>query len=52
MGKKTLAKKQRLAKAENQNRRLPPFVYLRSKRRFTQNNVRRNWRTEKLRIEE
>lgn len=52
MGKKTLTKKLRLAKAERQNHRLPPFVYLRSKRRFTQNIVRRSWRTDKLRIKE
>ncbi len=52
MGKKTLSKKLKLAKAERQNHRLPPFVYLRSKRRFTQNATRRNWRTDKLRTED
>ena len=52
MGKKSLTKKLKLAKAERQNHRLPPFVYVRSKRRFTQNSERRNWRTDKLRIKE
>ena len=52
MGKKSLSKKLRLAKAERQNKRLPPFVYLRSKRRFTQNASRRSWRTDKLRIKD
>lgn len=52
MGKKSLAKKLKLANAERKNHRLPPFVYLRSKRRFTQNIKRRNWRTDKLRTEE
>ena len=51
MGKKTLDKKLKLAKAEKKNHRLPPFVYLRSKKRFTQNIKRRSWRTDKLRIE-
>lgn len=52
MGKKSLSKKLKLAKSERQNHRLPPFVYLRSKRRFTQNPSKRNWRTDKLRIKD
>ncbi len=52
MGKKTLDRKKRLAKAERQNRRLPIFVTIRTKRRITANLIRRNWRTDKLRIEE
>ncbi len=52
MSKKTLAKKMRLAKAERQNKRLPVFVTIRTKRKVTSNSKRRNWRTEKLRIKE
>lgn len=52
MGKKSLNKKKRLAKAERQNRRLPPFVMLRTKRKVQSNNKRRNWRTDKLAIKE
>lgn len=48
MTKKTLLKKQRLAKATRQNRRLPVFVAVRTKRKVTQNSVRRVWRTQKL----
>ena len=51
MGKKTLDKKKRLAKAERQNRRLPVFVAIRTKRKVTTNSIRRDWRTDKLRIE-
>jgi large subunit ribosomal protein L39e len=50
MGKKNLEKKNRLAKAERQNRRLPLFVAIRTKRKVTTNSVRRSWRTDKLRI--
>lgn len=52
MGKKTLTKKKRLAKAERQNKRLPVFVTIRTKRGITVNSKRRNWRTDKLRIED
>lgn len=52
MGKKTLAKKMRLVKAERQNKRLPVFITVRTKRKVQSNNKRRNWRTEKLRISE
>ncbi|MFA6530723.1 MAG: 50S ribosomal protein L39e [Candidatus Micrarchaeia archaeon] len=52
MGKKTLTKKMRLVKAERQNKRLPVFITIRTKRKVQSNNQRRNWRTEKLRISE
>ena len=45
-------KKKMLAKAERQNKRLPVFVTIRTKRKVTANSQRRNWRTEKLRIKE
>jgi large subunit ribosomal protein L39e len=48
MGKKTFMKKKRLGKATRQNRRLPVFVALRTKRKVTQNSKRRAWRTQKL----
>ncbi len=52
MGKKTLAKKRRLAKATRKNRRLPAFVMMRTKRKVTTNRSRRDWRTDKLRIKD
>ncbi len=48
MTKKTLMKKKRLGKATRQNRRLPVFVAVRTKRKVTQNSKRRTWRTQKL----
>lgn len=52
MGKKTLRKKMKLAKAERQNKRLPVFITVRTKRKVQANNQKRTWRTEKLRIKE
>lgn len=52
MSKKTIVKKLKLAKAERQNKRLPLFVTIRTKRRLHTNPSRRNWRTEKLRIKD
>lgn len=52
MGKKSLTKKKRLARAERQNKRLPVFVTIRTKRKVQSNNSRRNWRTSKLRIKD
>lgn len=46
------AKKKRLAKAAKKNRRVPPFVMLKTSRNVTFNKYRRNWRTEKLNIQE
>jgi len=46
------AKKKRLAKAMKKNRRVPPFVMMRTNRTVTFNRYRRNWRTEKLNIQE
>jgi large subunit ribosomal protein L39e len=52
MGKKELAKKMKLAKAARKIKRIPPFVMIRTKRRVTFNRRKRDWRTDKLRIEE
>lgn len=46
--KKTLLKKRRLGTATRQNKRLPIFVAIRTKRKVTQNIRRRVWRTQKL----
>lgn len=48
MTKKTFEKKKRLGKATRQNKRLPVFVAVRTKRKVTQNSKRRTWRTQKL----
>ena len=52
MGKKDKRKKMRLAKAARQNRRMPIFVTVRTKRKVMWNNRSRNWRTEKLKAKE
>ncbi|MBU0591241.1 50S ribosomal protein L39e [Candidatus Micrarchaeota archaeon] len=52
MGSKGLAKKQKLAKANRKIKRLPAFVMMRTKRKVTANRRRRDWRTDKLRIED
>ncbi|MDD5337155.1 MAG: 50S ribosomal protein L39e [Candidatus ainarchaeum sp.] len=48
MTKKTHDKRKRLSKATRQNKRLPIFVAIRTKRKVTQNSKRRSWRTHKL----
>jgi len=45
-------KKKKLAKATRKNKRIPAFVMIRTKRKVTQNRYKRDWRTDKLRIEE
>jgi len=50
MGKKSALKKARLGKAGKQNRRMPVFVTVRTKRKVLWNNRKREWRTSKLRI--
>ncbi len=52
MGSKGLAKKMKLAKASRQIKRIPAFVMIRTKRKVTFNRRRRDWRTDKLRIED
>ena len=52
MSKRTLLKKKKLAKATRKNKRIPAFVMIRTKRKITQNRYKRDWRTDKLRIEE
>lgn len=44
MGKKSKAKKKRLAKLDNQNTRVPAWVIMRTDREVIRNPKRRNWR--------
>lgn len=44
MGKKSKAKKKRLAKLENQNSRVPAWVIVKTDREVTRNPKRRQWR--------
>jgi len=44
MGKKSKAKKKRLAKLERQNSRVPSWVILKTNREVQRNPKRRNWR--------
>lgn len=46
------AKKKKLSRALKKNRRLPPFVMLKTRRRVMTNRYRRDWRTDKLNIQE
>jgi len=48
MGKKTSIRKSRLAKKTRQNRRIPTFVTIRTKRDVTVNSKQRVWRTQKI----
>lgn len=50
MSKKTPTKKARLSKALRQNRRVPLFVTAKTNRRVVQNNRRRAWRNQKLKM--
>lgn len=52
MGKKGLVKKMKLAKEKRKIRRLPAFVMIRTKRKVLFNKRRRDWRTDKLHIED
>lgn len=51
VGKKTLAKKKRLAKAQKRNRRVPAWVVMKTDREFTQHPKRHNWRRSNLQKE-
>jgi len=42
--------KEMLGKALKQNRRIPLFVIAKTGRKVTRNIVRRNWRSQKLKI--
>lgn len=44
MSKKTKAKKKRLAKAEQQNQRVPMWVIMKTNQEVVRNPKRRNWR--------
>ncbi len=48
MGKKTKGKKKRLAKATEQNRRVPVWVIMKTNRKVTTHPKRRNWRRSDL----
>ena len=52
MGKKGLEKKRKLASANKKIKRIPAFVIIGTKRKVSFNRRRRDWRTDKLRIEE
>ncbi|MFH0885282.1 MAG: 50S ribosomal protein L39e [Candidatus Micrarchaeota archaeon] len=52
MGAKGLAKKLKLGKAGRKIKRIPAFVMVRTKRKVTFNRRKRDWRTDKLRIED
>ncbi len=45
---KSSIKKQRLGKKTKQNKRMPVFVTVRTKRKVMHNNRSRNWRTDKI----
>ncbi|MDY7081315.1 MAG: 50S ribosomal protein L39e [Halobacteria archaeon] len=48
MTKKDKAKKKRLAKAENQNSRVPAWVMMKTNREVVRHPKRRNWRRSDL----
>ena len=48
MVKKDLKKKMKLGKKNRQNRKVPTFAAIRSKRKVQTNPKTRNWRTEKI----
>lgn len=52
MSKKSINKKRRLGKKLKQNRRMPLLASLRTHRRLQSNMFARNWRRQKMRIEE
>ncbi|MCL4314522.1 MAG: 50S ribosomal protein L39e [Candidatus Thermoplasmatota archaeon] len=47
---KETGRKIRLMKAIKSNRRVPGWVMMRTNRRFIQNNKRRNWRRNSLKL--
>lgn len=49
MGKKSLGKKLRLARAAKGNRRVPAWVIMGTNQRFTTHDKRYHWRRSKLR---
>jgi ribosomal protein L39E len=52
MSKKTRSKKMRLGKKLKQSRRIPLLTTLRTHRRVQQNLFKRNWRRQKMRLED
>jgi large subunit ribosomal protein L39e len=51
MGKKSLGKKKRLAKAGKRNRRVPAWVIMATDQEFNQHPKRHQWRRSKLKKE-
>ncbi|MFB6179680.1 MAG: 50S ribosomal protein L39e [Halorientalis sp.] len=45
MGKKSKAKKKRLAKTDRQNSRVPAWIIMKTDRDVSRNPKRRNWRS-------
>jgi ribosomal protein L39E len=52
MSKKSPYKKKRLGKKMKQSRRMPLLATLRTHRRLNQNRFSRNWRSQKMNIED
>jgi large subunit ribosomal protein L39e len=50
MGKKTIGKKIRLAKANKQNRRVPAWIMVKTNRRVSTHPKRRHWRRTNLKV--
>jgi large subunit ribosomal protein L39e len=50
MGKNTIGKKIRLAKANNQNRRVPAWIIVKTNRKVSTHPKRRHWRRNKLKV--
>ena len=49
---KTKERKTKLSKYLNQNRRVPVFVMMKTRRRVTRNPRSRNWRFKKLKLKD
>ncbi|HUY70135.1 MAG TPA: hypothetical protein VMV00_01035 [Candidatus Baltobacteraceae bacterium] len=52
MGKKTQTKKRRLGKKLKQTRRMPLLVTLRTHRKLQFNRFSRNWRKQKIKLDD
>jgi large subunit ribosomal protein L39e len=50
MGKKTVGVKKKLAKANKQNRRVPIWVIMKTKRHVITHPKRRHWRRNNLKV--
>lgn len=52
MSKKSAIKRRRLGKKLKQNRRMPLLATLRTHRRLQSNRFQRNWRSQKIKLED